>query len=309
MSRVKSAIWLFDSFEQFWNSRSFLDFTKVASSRIRNLIYCLDRSEELIEKNFQAAEESAEEDKFNTRGNDRNFPLWWTFVMERDDDVYLKSISLFSPHHCGQIRLTEINNFLKESSKWATGNFFSTDILDFYGCTIIFGVWLELSGIPTHILKSIAPNLNFSQSLSLFSLYKNSFLGETFKIHQFFVANYINDFTVNESHMSASIFSDFFCLTIPYGKPFTGLEKIFFPFDFYVWIIFMATFMIAFFVILIIKLFAQFEIAQFIYGEVALSPALNVFAVFMGCGHPVLPKRNFARFLLMSFTLFCLIMR
>lgn len=278
---------------------------------MRNFIFCREKSDEKIERHFQKAEESAvaEHETPKTHGNDENFPLWWTFVTEQDDAVYLKSITLFSPQHCGQIKLVEINKFSKSSLSWLTVNFFFVDILDFYGCEVVFGYAFGYTSFPLLIMNSIRESLNFSYVLNRIDIPTETFENRSLKVVWFFYPEVIDFVSFYYSQMSAPLYSDVISLTIPYGEPFTALEKMFYPFDNYVWIFFTATFMIAYLVILFINFLGHTVTENFIYGENVRSPALNVFSIFMGCGLKVLPKKNFARFLLMSFVLFCLVMR
>lgn len=307
--RFQSAIWFFDSFELFWKSRSVLDFSQVGSTKIRNLIYCGEKSEDKIEQHFRKAEESAEYEYLGTRGNDKNFPLWWTFVIEQDNALYLKSITLFSPQHCGQIKLVEINKFSNQLMSWTTEDFFHVDISNFYGCQLVFGFSKRFSGVAYHIMKSIAKSLNFSIALNQLNSSMDIYEDKSLNVIQFLFNQCIDQASVHNFHMSASLYNSFVSLTVPYGAPFTPLEIMFYPFDNYVWFFFVITFLFAYLIISVIHLFGHIKTAKLIFGPKVQTPALNVFSIFMGNAMTMLPRKNFARFLLMSFTLFCLIMR
>lgn len=51
------------------------------------------------------------------------------------------------------------------------------------------------------------------------------------------------------------------------------------------------------------------SIQNFVFGRNVNTPTINLFQAFFGIGQLSLPTRNFARYLLMVFMLFCLIMR
>lgn len=286
-----------------------IDFKYVGSQKIRNLIYCREKSEEKIELHFQRAEETAEYEYSGTRGNDRNFPLWWTFVIEQGNAVYLKSITLFSPQNCGHIKLVEINKFSNELMIWTTENFFHVDISNFYGCQLVFGFSIRFGGVALHIMKSIAKSLNFSIKLNNFNFTTDVYEDKSLSVHQFLFNQVIDQASVHEYHMSTSLYNSYVSLTVPYGAPFTPLEIMFYPFDNYVWFFFIMTFLFAYFVIFVIHLSGHIKTARLIFGEKVQTPALNVFSIFMGNAMSILPNKHFARFLLISFTLFCLIMR
>lgn len=287
-----------------------MDFTSVGSATIRNSIYCRESSDEEIERHFQDAEKSVKHEYLVMHGHDVNFPFWWTFVIEQDNTVYLKSITFFSPQHCAQIKLVEINILSTKTSNWTTENFFSVDSLDFHGCELVFGFIRVYSVFPRLALRLIQKSLNFSFALnSMSDSSTRDFRDNSLKIVELLFANNVDHSSFYESHMSAPISSNYLLLTIPYAQPLTAFEKMFFPFDNYVWILFTASFLVAYFLILIINRFGDIKTAKLIYGDSVKSPALNVYAIFMGVGMTVLPKKNFPRFLLMSFILFCLIMR
>lgn len=300
---TQSAIWFFDSFEQFWASRSRINFRFVGSKKIRNLIYCRENSVDKIERHIRQAEKSNEFYEPQIYGNDRDFPLWWTFVMEQGSEIYLESITLFSPQHCGEVQLLEINKFSKRNSKWTTESFFFVDVLNFHGCKLVFGVNAGTSQIPFYTLQAVDSSLNFT----IIAL--NHRRRSSVKVIEYLATNAIIEDIVEVFHMTSWVFSDTICLTVPFGEPLTPLEQMFYPFDNDVWILFVTTFIIAYSVILIIKLSGRVNIADLVFGEREQSPSLNVFSIFMGVTVLAAPRKNFARFLLVAFTIFCLIIR
>lgn len=95
---------------------------------------------------------------------------------------------------------------------------------------------------------------------------------------------------------------------IPAGRDLTAFEKLVFPFSNAVWILIFACFTIGFLVIFIV---AQTHaiVQNFVFGTGVKNSALNMFVGFIGGAQQVLPRRNFARFLLMSFLMYALVMR
>lgn len=99
-----------------------------------------------------------------------------------------------------------------------------------------------------------------------------------------------------------------FIMIVPPGERLTAFEKLFRPFSLIVWILLLLTFSIAFVVITIMK-FQRNSLKDFIFGTRNRSPYLNVLIGFVGGAQTVEPQRNFARFLLMMYLLFCLVKR
>lgn len=92
------------------------------------------------------------------------------------------------------------------------------------------------------------------------------------------------------------------------GQHYTPFEKLLLPFDLATWMMIIATFAIGFLTILIIYQFPR-SVQQFIFGTNNSHPSLCLTQIFFGLGLIQAPDRNFARFLFMIFTLFCLIIR
>ncbi|KAL7036918.1 hypothetical protein ACKWTF_008994 [Chironomus riparius] len=91
-------------------------------------------------------------------------------------------------------------------------------------------------------------------------------------------------------------------------KKFNKFEKLLNPFKAPVWITLLMTFWFGVGVILVISL--KFKLLRsFVYGDGVNHPITNLFLVFIGSPLPVLPKNNFARFILMMISILCLIIR
>lgn len=115
---------------------------------------------------------------------------------------------------------------------------------------------------------------------------------------------------LRSKYMTASEFyySVPFILIVPPGKPFSPFEKLFRPFKITVWIVLLITFITAALVVTIVK-FQSNSTRNFVFGTDNKSPYLNILNVFVGGSLHLLPKRNFARFLLMTFLLFSIVKR
>ena len=99
-----------------------------------------------------------------------------------------------------------------------------------------------------------------------------------------------------------------FVFFIPPGELYTPLEKLFLPFDFEVWIAILVTFLIALGTIQIINRASE-TVRNFVYGRNINTPTLNVAEIFLCGGQVKVPGRNFARFILMLFIIWSLIIR
>jgi hypothetical protein len=92
------------------------------------------------------------------------------------------------------------------------------------------------------------------------------------------------------------------------GEGYTSYEKFLLPFDSGTWVCCGIFFVGAFLVIFIINRLER-KVQEFVFGRRVKSPAFNVLVAFFGQSQNILPGRNFSRFLLMLFILFCLVIR
>lgn len=95
---------------------------------------------------------------------------------------------------------------------------------------------------------------------------------------------------------------------IPPGRDLTNFEKLTYAFTTTSWVFIIVCFLIGTFVILIVKR-QQKQFQYFIFGTNVQTPITNLFAGFLGQNLSRLPKRNFARFLLMLFLLYSIVIR
>ncbi|XP_070496200.1 glutamate receptor ionotropic, NMDA 1-like [Chironomus tepperi] len=109
-----------------------------------------------------------------------------------------------------------------------------------------------------------------------------------------------------DSSISYMVYPVFFVLS-PEHKVIT-FEKFLNPFQTTVWIFIVLTFMLGVVIILIIDVKFK-EIRAFVFGEKVNHPMRNMFLAIIGQSQSVLPKNNFARFILMMFLILCLIIR
>lgn len=97
-------------------------------------------------------------------------------------------------------------------------------------------------------------------------------------------------------------------LVVPPGRKLTMLEKLIYPFSLIPWILILTCLIVGFLVIAIIS-FRSKATRNFVFGKNVQNPCTNMIAGFIGGSQRVLPQKNFARFLLMIFLMYSLIIR
>lgn len=107
---------------------------------------------------------------------------------------------------------------------------------------------------------------------------------------------------------TTSYLNDQIVLVVPPGREWTALEKLILPFSFSLWLLILACLLVGLFVIYIIKRQST-AIQNFVFGSGVANPYLSMLVGLIGGSQSVLPKRNFARFLLMMFLLYSVVIR
>ncbi|KAG5670754.1 hypothetical protein PVAND_000995 [Polypedilum vanderplanki] len=97
-------------------------------------------------------------------------------------------------------------------------------------------------------------------------------------------------------------------LVITKGERYTQYEKLMLPFDAITWILLIFTFSTAFLTIFFVNRLNK-EAQNTVFGEGVNVPSLNVVSTFLGISQAKMPKKTFARFILLLFIFFCLIFR
>lgn len=95
---------------------------------------------------------------------------------------------------------------------------------------------------------------------------------------------------------------------IPQGERLTPLKTLLRPFEFVVWIMLSITLAVGLLVIVTLN-YKLKTLRAFVYGTGIKTPVINMMVAVFGGAQTKLPRRNFARFILMLFLMFCLIQR
>lgn len=99
-------------------------------------------------------------------------------------------------------------------------------------------------------------------------------------------------------------FTSYFVWMIPQAPILSSIEKLLKPFDSWVWIWFVTFLLLAMVVVIILKLICPKSIRDFVFGANVQSPGLNIINIIMGGTLHQLPRRNFARTLLIIFMVY-----
>jgi hypothetical protein len=112
----------------------------------------------------------------------------------------------------------------------------------------------------------------------------------------------------NNYDFSDVLYTDYLTFTVPAGEPYTQLEKMFLMYDRETWICIAVTLAGSMLIIQVINLMSN-SVKRFVFGQEIRTPMLNLANVFLNGGQIRVPGRNFARFLLMMFIVWSLLIR
>lgn len=202
--------------------------------------------------------------------------------------------------------------------RWSSSNFYPNKYGNLYGCALnvsnIGGLKKVRKAIisnlkllcSSEVIVALATTSNFQINTKIFASKEEALRSTTSDLHAFqLIMTEYNDI---HAVMSACYNFDNAVLLIPPGELYTPLEKLFLMFELEVWIWIAVTLLTALRTIQIVNL-APRKIQRFIYGRMVTTPTLNVFSTFLIGNQTVIPGRNFARYLLMLFIIWSLIIR
>ncbi|CAG9807368.1 unnamed protein product [Chironomus riparius] len=108
---------------------------------------------------------------------------------------------------------------------------------------------------------------------------------------------------------TAAYYNDYAIIVVSPGKEFSAFEKLEYPFSWTVWILLLTTSIAGLIIICIVKFSRSKRLQNFIFGSNVNAPDLNMLAALLGGAQSILPKGNFARFLLFNYLMFALNIR
>jgi hypothetical protein len=239
------------------------------------------------------------------------------FLFEQSGKIKLATIQQFDSSDC-KPKLKFINEFKTKTQKWKRKELGLITVKQFNGCSIRVFNYNEhftiVSFLLYEIYVSLQTKLNVKMEknlekleLDIFEKQKSS--GKSIRAEQIDDIIYIGYDNEDNKLFMYKLFEIELGMIISIGREYTSYEKFLLPFDYGTWICCGVFFGGAFVIIFIIKMKRNRHVQQIVFGARVRSPAFNILVAFFGQSQNILPTRSFARFLLMSFILFCLIIR
>lgn len=270
------------------------------------------------------------------------FKLFWkkqvfnVLVIYEDPSgaVIFKTFMPFTPGNCSNITPVIVNVFKDGKFMSDINNIFPSKIKNLHKCPIRVSVANDaqpyiiynqlangsyhLSGISTSLIETLSESINFKLVYSYLGpagyLFDNGTAeGSMKELLEGKADLAISYWWLKPNRLlyldsTNSYITDKVNLVIPPGKEYTTFEHLMYPFSLTSWIMILTAYCIGAFVIFIVKFCSQ-TVQNFVFGTGVKNPCMNLYIAYFGGAQKVLPKRNFARFLLALYLLYTLVIR
>lgn len=271
--------------------------------------------------------------QFNTDcGIQEVFKLLWkkqmwkiVFVSMNNSKFKAQSFNPFRNGNCN-----DFSPFSVQTSK-KNVNSFKTKLTDLKKCPIKVTTFYmapfvmlkkqELVGRDADLMKTLSQVLNFKLEIELMNGtipwgYLNANGTGTGAISK--LLNNETDLIIGDYFLKSDrkkffdnsdpYFESHLIFVVPVAEKLSSFEKLFQPFELEVWILFFGFCTAGIFVILIVNQISK-KTRQIVFGFNVHSPISNMLQIVLGHSQPILPDKTFARFILMLFVMFNLVMR
>lgn len=245
------------------------------------------------------------------------------FLIDEDDCVRLLTFVWYTPQRCSYPQLIEVNRFDKKTRKWQNVNFVINKFENFHGCKLMFGVSKDAARVTESVkytemhesmISGLARHLNFSVEFNPLIFNQTgypSYANSNSSVDMLLSLRCFS--SIDMIRLGPSVISKPYVFkptkfAIPPGENYSQYEKLLKPFDWIVWCLIFLVFATAF-VSAYLLASSRRETRNLYFGETSASPSLNIVMIFFGLSQLSLPLRNFPRFLIMIFILYCLIIR
>jgi hypothetical protein len=235
------------------------------------------------------------------------FPIDQVIFVTTDEgkSIELVTTFMFSPFKCRINKIYVINKFNASIMRWNDSeddDFFLNKYRHLHGCSLnsVF-----------EILKTYEAHKIFLEFAKLTNakvrFYTSQYLSQS-RNHYDLNANTgaLSTSVVKQSVVTFPYFFDRLTFFIPRGEQYSQIEKILQPFGTELWIAVALTLVLGFIFACILELLSL-KVSKFVFGFG--SPTMNILATFLTGVQAQIPRRNFARFCLMLFIIWSLIIR
>lgn len=252
---------------------------------------------------------------FNTKLISETDSVHYTsFLLQNDNtNLILNAITYMDDNKCA-LNLRNVNEFSIKNGTWKSEMFYEkANVKNYNFCKIIIAIEFWKNGKPykelvEFLFEVLGKKFDFIPSFELYASGDIEAFNKISPIFDYFVKDYKTLFLIYNDLQYYVLSQNEVALLVSIGEPYEMFEKLMLPFDFVTWMLILFCFLVAFYVIFQMRWLDRSK-QSFLFGLHVTTPAMNILGAFFGQSQTILPGRNFGRYMLMVFILFCLIVR
>lgn len=269
--------------------------------------------------------------------------LWDVYIYNvnlircENDSFIVETFVPFQHDDCNKTNPVEIARYANGQFTKEPSNFFPKKFENFHRCPLKITTFASLApailshnfpngsfdlyGRDVELFKTLASELNFHANVTYLPTYGSwgvvysngtttGAMGNAKRREADFTLGNLN-LKLDRSlimDFSFGYYLDTLIFVIPRGQPYSSFHKLLLPFDRIVWMSLFVTILLSAAIIALI-LCQKRKVKRFVFGHGINYPFLNMLIALFGGSQNKLPIRNFARYLLMSFLMFCFVIR
>lgn len=317
----ESSIMTFDSVKKLNIFNNKVNLTNIHASPFKFYVVCENATFDDISllKENDIQQRSERKGGGNIQNELTDILQFQYFIIDEEFGISLVTFVWYTAEKCSEPQLIEINRFDKKTKRWINRNFFIKKFVNFHGCQLMFGIPKQGSASSYQIQDKDTVDywgyqLKFIEGMSNSLNFKYCFNPYFHETKEFYFKNSSVDLIITQ-FMTNSFRDKFFYsqpyrflnhyVAVPPGESYTRYEKLFVPFDSDTWTVIVAAFFTAYATIIVLNYLNE-KIKHYVSGS-KFRPSVNIVAIIIGTSQITLPKRNFARFLVILFIVYCLI--
>lgn len=317
-----SAVIFLNYFEDLLKFNKNANLTNEFHKPLRFLVYCEYFDEINAGLNYYMKIERPD-------GDSRHIGYFENFFVIFPNEFVLFRYEWYTATECNKMRLVEQNTFNPFSMTWSKKLKIEEKFKNFHNCMLTINlvdnhmfttmdIHGNMHGVPVDFFNAMSRKGNFIPYFQQIERIEDehgheisiSPIGDYYQDPQvYFIIPYVTQTEhYKHGHFLPYFMEERISFLLATPEPYSAYEKLLLPFDDTTWIFFIAVFIYSFLTILVINLVSR-KFQDMFYGKNVNTPVFNVVGTFFGISQTKLPDANFPRILLMTFILYCLVLR
>ncbi|CAG9806530.1 unnamed protein product [Chironomus riparius] len=313
----KSAILFFPHLRFFMKFSLQVKLQRLYHNPLRFIVYCA---------NMQVNDLQMISKPFYLNMSPGQITLYEYFLIQSQIGLELITFEWFTETECNYPMIISMNFFNTNLMRWKNELIIPEKFRNFHGCMLTIGVTVgrmhtaldeknRPAGPSIDLFKAMATLGNFTWNYQLMvnDMYRGMVgvprNGRIIDIQIYFQVPRVAFSRITDiMHLTTPFIEERVSFVLTEAEPYSSYEKLLLPFDTLTWIFCLTIFLCAFTCIFVINLTSP-SMQNLVYGQKVTTPALNVIGIYFGSSQIKLPFENFPRIILVTFILFCLVLR